>query len=76
MIPDFHAFIFSLGPVLTGGSKKTAEFAVKQDKPCLHGVLRLARNLFRWFPQKLPSFVFGVLFGDLVESSSSMVSRQ
>jgi hypothetical protein len=22
--------------VLTGGSKKTAEFAVKQDKPCLH----------------------------------------
>jgi hypothetical protein len=40
------------------------------------GVLRLARNLFRWFPQKLLSFVFGVLFGDLVESSSSMVSRQ
>jgi hypothetical protein len=32
------------------------------------GVLRLARNLFRWFPQKLLSFVFGVLFGDLVES--------
>jgi hypothetical protein len=40
------------------------------------GVLRLARNLFRWFPQKLLSFVFGVLFGDMVESSSSMVSRQ
>jgi len=28
--------IFSLGPVLTGGSKKTAEFAVKHNKPCLH----------------------------------------
>jgi hypothetical protein len=28
--------IFSLGPVLTGGSKKTAEFAVKRNKPCLH----------------------------------------
>jgi len=28
--------IFSIGPVLTGGSKKTAEFAVKHNKPCLH----------------------------------------
>jgi len=28
--------IFSLGPVLTGGSKKTAAFAVKHNKPCLH----------------------------------------
>jgi hypothetical protein len=28
--------IFSLGPVLTGGSKKTVEFAVKLNKPCLH----------------------------------------
>jgi hypothetical protein len=28
--------IFSLGRVLTGGSKKTAEFAVKHNKPCLH----------------------------------------
>lgn len=28
--------IFSLGPVLTGGSKRTAEFAVKHNKPCMH----------------------------------------
>jgi hypothetical protein len=28
--------VFSLGPVLTGGSKKTSEFAVKLNKPCLH----------------------------------------
>jgi Circularly permutated YpsA SLOG family len=28
--------IFSLGPVLTGGSKKTVEFAVRLNKPCLH----------------------------------------
>jgi hypothetical protein len=28
--------IFSLGPVLTGGSKKTVEFVVKHNKPCLH----------------------------------------
>jgi hypothetical protein len=28
--------IFSLGPVLTGGSKKMAEFAVNLNKPCLH----------------------------------------
>jgi hypothetical protein len=27
---------FTGGPVLTGGSKKTAEFAVKHNKPCLH----------------------------------------
>jgi len=30
------AVIFSLGPLLTDGSKKTAEFAVKHNKPCLH----------------------------------------
>jgi putative molybdenum carrier protein len=28
--------IFSLGKELTGGSKKTSEFAVKLNKPCLH----------------------------------------
>ena len=28
--------IFSIGPELTGGSKKTVEFAVKHNKPCLH----------------------------------------
>ena len=28
--------IFSIEPKLTGGSKKTLEFAVKQNKPCLH----------------------------------------
>ena len=28
--------IFSTGPVLTGGSKKTVEFAAKHNKPCLH----------------------------------------
>ena len=28
--------IFSLGPVLTGGSKKTAAFAIKHKKPWLH----------------------------------------
>jgi hypothetical protein len=30
--------IFSIGPVLTGGSKKTVEFAVKLNKPCLHAL--------------------------------------
>jgi hypothetical protein len=28
--------IFSCGAALTGGSKKTAEFAKRQGKPCLH----------------------------------------
>ena len=28
--------VFSLAAVLTGGSKKTAEFARKHQKPCLH----------------------------------------
>ena len=28
--------IFSIDKELTGGSKKTAEFAVKHNKPCLH----------------------------------------
>jgi hypothetical protein len=28
--------IFSFGPTLTGGSKKTAEFAQKHGKPCVH----------------------------------------
>jgi hypothetical protein len=28
--------IFSIGSVLTGGSKKTVEFAKKHGKPCLH----------------------------------------
>ena len=28
--------IFSIDPVLTGGSKKTVAFAKKHDKPCLH----------------------------------------
>jgi len=28
--------IFSIQPELTGGSKKTVEFAVKHNKPCLH----------------------------------------
>lgn len=28
--------IFSIGPTLTGGSKHTAEFAVKHQKPCRH----------------------------------------
>ena len=28
--------ILSIGKELSGGSKKTAEFAVKQDNPCLH----------------------------------------
>jgi putative molybdenum carrier protein len=28
--------ILSIDPVLTGGSRKTAEFAVKHNKPCLH----------------------------------------
>ena len=28
--------IFTLAPTLTGGSKRTAEFAIKHRKPCLH----------------------------------------
>lgn len=28
--------VISTGPVLTGDSKKTVEFAVKQNKPCLY----------------------------------------
>ena len=28
--------IFTMRPALTGGSKRTAEFAVKHRKPCLH----------------------------------------
>ena len=28
--------IFTLSPTLTGGSKRTAEFAIKHRKPCLH----------------------------------------
>jgi hypothetical protein len=28
--------IFSIAPILSGGSRKTAEFARRLDKPCLH----------------------------------------
>jgi len=35
--------IFSMAPALTGGSKKTAEFAKRYGKPCLH--LARAPNL-------------------------------
>jgi Circularly permutated YpsA SLOG family len=28
--------VISTGPILTGGSKKTMEFAAKHNKPCLH----------------------------------------
>jgi len=33
--------LFSIGPSLSGGSKKTVEFARKHNKPCLHLHARL-----------------------------------
>ena len=38
--------IFTIAPTLTGGSKRTAEFAAKHRKPCLH----LPRHLSSYEP--------------------------
>ena len=50
--------IFSLAPQLTGGSKLTQEFCIKQRKPCLHvhpelDAVRLVREFLERYPVKV-----------------------
>jgi hypothetical protein len=50
--------IFSFAPELTGGSKLTQEFCVKQRKPCLHihpklDAVKLVREFLKRYPIKV-----------------------
>ena len=50
--------IFSLASELTGGSKLTQEFCIKQRKPCLHihpklDAVRLVREFLKRYPIKV-----------------------
>jgi hypothetical protein len=44
--------LFSIAPILTGGSKKTAEFASQHHKPCIHIHERMLDG-----PQRLKEFL-------------------
>jgi hypothetical protein len=54
--------LFSVNPVLTGGSKRTVEFARKHGKPCVHlwAGDKTAANALRVFVEKHGVKVFNV----------------